>query len=109
MVTTTDPELAERVRRLRSQGVTKPTWQPPRSGEPDYDSAEPGYNFRFDEPRAALGSALLPGLDGDLAARGSLLDRYREALEPRGVQMPFRERPGDETVSGHLAVCLLPV
>ena len=55
MVVTDDPELAERARLLRSHGLTSDTWARHQGGEIDYDVLEPGFNFRLDEARAALG------------------------------------------------------
>jgi dTDP-4-amino-4,6-dideoxygalactose transaminase len=108
MVTTGDKELAVRMRRLRSQGVTRPTWLRHRSGEVEYDIAEPGYNFRLDEPRAALGLALLPDLEDDLRKRAEILLRYRSELAKAGIEMPFGNRPEGELAAAHIAVCLLP-
>ena len=47
-------EVAERVRRLRSQGMIGEHDRPPPRRRDGYDVDELGYNYRFDEPRAAL-------------------------------------------------------
>ena len=58
LVTTNDPVLAERVRRLRSHGEID-----------RYESAELGYNYRITEVGAALALAQLEGLAAANAAR----------------------------------------
>ena len=45
-----------------------------------YDVTDTGYNYRIDEPRAALLLARLDGLDVDIASRRRLVHRYREML-----------------------------
>jgi dTDP-4-amino-4,6-dideoxygalactose transaminase len=69
MVTTADEALAARVRLLRAHAMTSGTWDRHRGHSDSYDVVDVGFNFRLDEPRAALGSALLSHLDEDLAGR----------------------------------------
>jgi dTDP-3-amino-3,4,6-trideoxy-alpha-D-glucose transaminase len=65
-----DAELAERARKLRNYG----------QGE-RYHHDEEGLNSRLDELQAAiLRSALLPRLDGWIARRREIAERYDEAL-----------------------------
>lgn len=67
---TRDAALAERARSLRDYGQTA-----------RYEHAELGLNSRLDELQAAiLRSALLPRLDGWLARRGAIAERYTAAL-----------------------------
>ena len=58
MVTTDDPELAERALRLRSHGMTTATWERHTGAAASYDVRVAGHNFRFDEARAAMGRVL---------------------------------------------------
>lgn len=88
MVATSDPELAVRARLLRSHGLTSDTWARHRGDAVDYDVVEPGFNFRLDEARAALGRRLLARLDDDNRRRTTLADRYREALTALGWVRP---------------------
>jgi dTDP-4-amino-4,6-dideoxygalactose transaminase len=107
-VTTDDPELAERVVRLRSHGMTSATWERHTGAEFGYEVPAPGHNFRFDEARAAMGSVLLAGLDDANRERGGLTARYRELLAGLdGVDMPFASRPSGEVSAHHLAVARL--
>jgi len=56
MVTTNSKEIAEKVRQLRSHGMTKSLKSRYSSEYPwVFDIVEPGYNYRLDEIRAALG------------------------------------------------------
>jgi dTDP-4-amino-4,6-dideoxygalactose transaminase len=84
MLVAADPAAAARARRLRSHGLTAGTWERHRGLELDYDVLEPGFNFRLDEPRAALGTRLLGRLAGDTARRGELAARYTEGLRSLG-------------------------
>ena len=58
MVCTADEELASRVRLLRSHALSSSTWDRHRGHDPAYDVVDIGFNYRLDEPRAALGSAV---------------------------------------------------
>jgi dTDP-4-amino-4,6-dideoxygalactose transaminase len=106
MLVTHDPSLAERALRLRSHGMTSATWERHTGAATTYDVTRPGHNFRFDEVRAAMGSAMLPGLDAANALRGELASRYRERL--KGATMPFGDRPPEERSAHHIAVAVLP-
>jgi dTDP-4-amino-4,6-dideoxygalactose transaminase len=109
MLTTDDPELAERALRLRSHGMTSATWERHTGAAANYDVIAPGHNFRFDEARAAMGTAMLPRLVDWNRRRGALAARYRERLAAiEGLAMPFADRPAEERPAHHLAVVLLP-
>jgi dTDP-4-amino-4,6-dideoxygalactose transaminase len=82
-VLTDDAEVAAGVRRLRSHAMTSGTWDRHRGHEDSYDVVGFGFNFRLDEPRAALALSRL-GVVGDaIERRRAVVRRYREAL--RGV------------------------
>jgi dTDP-4-amino-4,6-dideoxygalactose transaminase len=83
-VVTDDDELAERMRLLRSHGMTTLTWDRHRGHASSYDVVALGFNYRIDEPRAALAGARLERLDAENARRAELVRRYRERL-PDGV------------------------
>jgi len=56
MVITNSEEIAKYVRTARNHGLTKTLSNRFSSGKPwDYDVIEPGYNYRLDEIRSALG------------------------------------------------------
>jgi dTDP-4-amino-4,6-dideoxygalactose transaminase len=83
-VITDDDALAERMRLLRSHGMTTLTWDRHRGHAAGYDVVALGFNYRIDEPRAALATARLARLDQETARRRELDARYRERL-PDGV------------------------
>jgi dTDP-4-amino-4,6-dideoxygalactose transaminase len=91
LLATDDDEVATRVRSLRSHAMTSGTWDRHRGHSAGYDVVDIGFNYRLDEPRAALLSARLPGLEADIAARRRLVHRYRELLGGvDGVTIPYR-------------------
>jgi UDP-4-amino-4,6-dideoxy-N-acetyl-beta-L-altrosamine transaminase len=88
---TNDPELAERMARLRSHGIT----QDPRrmQGEPDgpwsYQEIELGWNYRMTDIAAALGMSQLRRLDGYVERRTMLAARYHRLLANSGLALPW--------------------
>lgn len=89
---TDDDSVAALARSLRSHAMTAGTWDRHRGRSATYDVTGLGFNYRMDEPRAALLSARLPRLEADIEARRRLVMRYRDALsdEP-GVTVPYRD------------------
>src|SRR6185312_6225751 len=88
MVLTGGDELAGRVRGLRSHAMTSGTWDRHRGHEDSYDVVDIGFNYRLDEPRAALGLSRLPRLAAGIAHRRDAVRRYRERLrEVPGVTL----------------------
>ena len=79
-VLTADDDYAACVRSLRSHAMTSGTWDRHRGHEDSYDIVDFGYNFRLDEPRAALGMSRLPRLRDDIERRRATVRRYRELL-----------------------------
>jgi dTDP-4-amino-4,6-dideoxygalactose transaminase len=79
-VLTADADHAARVRSLRSHAMTSGTWDRHTGHEASYDVVDVGYNYRLDEPRAALGLARLSRLRDDIERRRAAVGRYREAL-----------------------------
>jgi dTDP-4-amino-4,6-dideoxygalactose transaminase len=110
MIVTDDDELARTLRLLRSHGMTTLTWDRHRGHASGYDVLLPGFNYRLDEVRAAVGLVQLRRLPEENAARAAVVERYREALGgERGLTMPFAAGEGDDRVPvHHLAVVLLP-
>lgn len=90
MVTTSDDELDVRVRLFRSHAMTSSTWDRHRGHDPAYDITDIGFNFRMDEPRAALGLSRLQRLDEEIARRRELVQIYRQLLaDIPGVELAF--------------------
>jgi dTDP-4-amino-4,6-dideoxygalactose transaminase len=98
MLVTDDDDLANRVRMLRSHGMTTLSWDRHRGHATTYDVVALGFNYRIDEPRATLGVRRLARLDAENARRRELDARYRAGLEGHvDCAMPAR----DGVVSSH--------
>jgi dTDP-4-amino-4,6-dideoxygalactose transaminase len=108
MIVTDDDALAERIRLLRSHGMTALTWDRHRGHAHSYDVVTHGYNYRLDEIRAAIGSVQLSRLKEQNSKRARLVALYRVALDGvNGIVMPFAARPETDPAH-HLAVIVLP-
>src|SRR6478672_4669929 len=81
MVVTDDDDLAARMRLLRSHGMTTLTWDRHRGHASDYDVVAVGFNYRIDEPSAALARRRLARLDAENGRRADLDARYRNLLD----------------------------
>jgi UDP-4-amino-4,6-dideoxy-N-acetyl-beta-L-altrosamine transaminase len=93
LATTNSPELAERMSRLRSHGITR---DPARmQGDPDgpwyYQQIELGHNYRMSDIQAALGVSQLQRLDDYIARRHGLAARYDEQLADMQVKPPYQD------------------
>jgi dTDP-4-amino-4,6-dideoxygalactose transaminase len=96
LLSTDDDGVAERVRSLRSHAMTSGTWDRHRGHSAGYDVLGLGFNYRMDEPRAALLTARMEGLEDDIARRRKLVHRYRRMLaEVPGVTVPYRDEEVD--------------
>jgi dTDP-4-amino-4,6-dideoxygalactose transaminase len=92
LLATDDDDVATRVRRLRSHGMTSATWDRHRGHADTYDVLEIGFNYRLDEPRAALALSRLRRLVADVRRRRELTLAYRRRLgELPGVILPYTD------------------
>ena len=92
MVVTDRDDLAERIRLMRSHGMTTLTWDRYRGHAHSYDVVAPGYNYRIDEIRSTLGLVQLQRLEVSNRRRQELVDKYRNMLASvPGLSMPFRD------------------
>jgi len=90
LLATADDRVAELARRWRSHAMTSGTWDRHRGHATSYDVVDVGYNYRLDEPRAALLLSRLRGLDDVIERRRALVRRYRERLAGLdGVIVPY--------------------
>ena len=88
-----DEELAARVRSLRSHAMTSVTWDRHRGYSQSYDVVDVGFNFRIDEPRAALGLSRLPRLAQEIEERRRVARGYRVRLAGLpGLELPWSDR-----------------
>ena len=93
MVLTNRPELAERLRRLRSHGMTRDPAQmdAPSHGPWYYQQIELGFNYRITDIQAALGLSQLDKLDGFIARRRMLAARYQALLGSLPLTLPTEQ------------------
>jgi dTDP-4-amino-4,6-dideoxygalactose transaminase len=92
LLVTDDDEIAARVRRLRSHAMTSTTWDRHRGHADTYDVVDIGYNYRIDEPRAALALARLPRLETDIARRRERTLFYRARLaDVPEIALPYTD------------------
>lgn len=108
MVVTNDDQIAEKVRILRSHGMTTLTWDRHKGHASTYDVVELGYNYRLDEIRSAIGREQLKKLPSGNARREVLVNRYCEAFtwSAQSLGLPFTEKRG--LSSEHIFPVLLP-
>ena len=106
MVVTDNDEFAERIRLIRSHGMTSLTLDRHKGHAYSYDVMELGYNYRIDEIRAAIGIEQLKRLDKNNSARKEIVELYHNLLkEIDEISVPFCDCP-DES-SFHILPVLL--
>ena len=92
LLATDDAEVAAFARSRRSHAMTRGSWDRHQGGPEDYDVPALGFNYRIDEPRAALLLSRLRRLSDDVARRRELTLRYRQLLaDLPGLIVPFGE------------------
>jgi dTDP-4-amino-4,6-dideoxygalactose transaminase len=108
MLVTDDDELAEKMRILRSHGMTALTWDRHHGHASTYDVVDLGYNYRIDELRAAIGRVQLQKVHEGNRRREERVALYRRLLSEQAPQitLPFTHAPGQS--SYHLMPILLP-
>ena len=104
MITTNDSRLAARLRLLRSHGMTVSSWDRDKGRPAQYDVLELGYNFRFDDIRAALGLVQLSKLEHFNRRRAELVERYnrRFAEANLDVRLPFASVNNEKLPAYHI-------
>lgn len=108
MLVTDNDELAEKLRILRSHGMTTLTWDRFKGHASTYDVVALGYNYRMDEMRSAMGRVQLAKLPAGNARRGELVRLYRELLAEltSEIKVPFTQQRS--LSSYHIMPVLLP-
>ena len=109
MMTTNNDDLAQKLNRLRSHGMTSLTWDRHKGHAYSYDVVDLGYNYRIDEIRAAIGLVQLSKVERNNERRRSLTQVYRDALQELAPQVavPFQGHVGK--TSAHIMPILLPI
>ena len=106
MVVTRNRTWEERIRRLRSHGMSSLSWDKYRGHLSSYEVEELGYNYRTTEVQSAMGLIQLKKLGRNNRKRKGLAEAYRYALQGiQGISVPFLEFDGNP--SYHLFPVLL--
>lgn len=106
MVTTASDRLAQKIKALRSHGMTSLTWDRYLGHQFSYDVLEAGFNYRMDDLRAAILRVQLSSLAELNRRREERVGWYRELLaaDARWI-LPFTHYP--EKSSHHLFAIVL--
>jgi UDP-4-amino-4,6-dideoxy-N-acetyl-beta-L-altrosamine transaminase len=94
MALTNDPELAEKLSRLRTHGITsKAEFMYSRPPEEiwNYQQIDLGFNYRMTDIQAALGLSQLQRLDDFVANRREIAAKYDRALSNLPVTTPWQD------------------
>ena len=91
MAVTNDESLADRLRLLRSHGVTRDTnaMQDQEQGEWYYEMHDLGFNYRLTDIQAALGLSQMGKLSNIIGRRGEIARKYHQKLNHENLQMPL--------------------
>lgn len=107
MALTQRAELAQRLRVLRTHGITREQREMTGRSEGGwyYEQIELGYNYRMTDLQAALGESQMRRLDAFLERRRQLVARYDELLSDLPVTRPWQHPDGRS--AWHLYVVLV--
>ncbi len=98
MLTTNDPGLANRVRQIRQHGMSISDTARHQASQVVFEEyLEPAFNFRMTDVQAAIGRIQLARLDGIVAERRRLAQRYLEAFHDHRLFDVLREQPWGRT------------
>ena len=97
LILTNRDDLAERLARLRSHGITRDAslMQGESDGPWYYQQLELGYNYRMTDIQAALGYSQWQRLEPFLARRRAAAARYDLLLADLPLQLPHRQADAD--------------
>lgn len=104
MITTENPEYAERLRILSLHGISRNAWNRyTAEGTWRYDILEVGFKYNLTDLQAALGLAQLAKMDALRRRRSAIAERYSLGLASLDAFLSPPE-PNDETHAWHLYV-----
>jgi dTDP-4-amino-4,6-dideoxygalactose transaminase len=108
MIVTNDDTIADKLRLLRSHGMTSLSWDRYKGHAWSYDVVALGFNYRIDEIRSALGRVQLGKLERNNERRRYLTALYQEYLQEwaPSIHVPFGQPRGISAC--HLFPILLP-
>lgn len=104
MAVAREAAVHDRIKLLRSHGMTASSWDRFQGHAFDYDVVSVGFNYRPTELASAVGRVQLSKLRERNERRRALLERYQAQLDPiEGIAAPFAGRKG----AAHLSVALV--
>ncbi len=106
MILTNREDVAEKIRLLRSHGMTTLTYDRHRGHAFSYDVLALGYNYRIDEIHSALGLEQLKKLPRNNALRKKWSEVYWRELADLPLIFPFAKSHGQSAC--HLFPVILP-
>jgi dTDP-4-amino-4,6-dideoxygalactose transaminase len=107
MLVSDDAELASMIARQSWHGLGSQAWARHHQSAPEYELGVLGFNYRFDDPRAALLHSCLGRLDEDNRRRAAVDDAYREAFAGHELIEPTAPFPAGEPSSHCLFTAVL--
>ena len=103
MITSTDQELADRVRTMSLHGLSKSAWSRFESkGSWYYEIVEPGFKYNLTDVAAAIGLAQLEKSDRFCEQRTRVAAMYSEKLAQYGDFLETPRDPEDRKSSWHI-------
>ena len=108
MAVTQQDDLAGRMARLRSHGITRypADMVHPPDGPWYYEQVELGFNYRMTDIHGALGLSQMSRIDEFVSARHKIADRYNALLAPLDIVRPWQHP--DTWSALHLYVVRIP-
>jgi UDP-4-amino-4,6-dideoxy-N-acetyl-beta-L-altrosamine transaminase len=109
MVTSNDPALVRRLRKLRTHGITRDPAEMPLAGDEPwhYEQQELGFNYRMSDVQAALGNSQMDRIESFVARRRQLAAAYDSLLDEADLPVIPPGRDPDATSAHHLYVVQL--
>jgi len=106
ILTTNNEDIYQKVKLLRSHGMTTMSYQRASGHATAYDVVDLGYNYRLDDIRASIGNVQLDKLPGDLNKRSQVRRWYDKELKSiDSITVPFADN--NEFVSNYILPIVL--
>lgn len=107
MAMTNNHKLSNKMRRLRSHGITRDTNEMTHSSDGPwyYEQIDLGFNYRMNDLQAALGISQMNRIDGYINKRQSIAAHYNEELSELPLSTPHED--ADNFSAYHLYVVRL--
>ncbi len=92
MIATNNDSLGEKIRIMRSHGMTTLTWDRYKGHARSYDVVNLGFNYRGNEIASAIGLVQLKKLDKNNNKRNEIVDMYKKGLKNiKEITIPFKD------------------